>query len=190
MYYIYTTRWAASMVDLQLLLTFGVNGRYTSGMAKEGKSEPSMDRVRALFKESGLSLVELGRRMGYAEETARQAAWQFMKSHDPRLSMLRKFADAMGVQVEQLTPRGKRMTRKLEVELSDCGCNLEPAAFRDLLEERKAMTSPTWTIDDLVCHPGDAQSFCESIRAELKCPKMGDYLILRTLMNARRSHTN
>src|SRR5437868_1704267 len=109
-------------------------------MAKKGKDEPAMAKVRALFKESGLSLVELGRRMGYPEETARQSAWQFMKTNDPRMSMLRKFAEAMGISLDQLTPRGKRMSRKLETELEECGCEMSPDAFRDLLEERKATT--------------------------------------------------
>lgn len=157
-------------------------------MAKKGKDDPAMAKARALFKESGLSLVELGRRMGYPEETARQSAWQFMKTNDPRMSMLRKFAEAMGVSLDQFTPRGKRMTRKLETELEECDCRLSPAEFRELLEERKATTSPTWTIDDLVCHPPEAMAFCEQIRAETSCPKLPDDLILRTLMNVRRSH--
>src|SRR2546422_222645 len=124
-------------------------------MAKKQKDDQVMATVRAVFEGSGLSLVELGRRMGYPEETARQSAWQFMKTTDPRASMLRKFADAMGVTLDQLAlgkKGAKRMTRKLENELEECGCELTPALFRELLEERKATTSPNWTIDDLVCN--------------------------------------
>jgi hypothetical protein len=95
----------------------------------------------------------------------------------------------MGRSLDQLTPRGKRMTRKLEVELEESGCSLTPTGFRELLEERKATTSPSWTIDDLVCHPEKAKEFCEQIRAETACPQLSDYLILRTLMNIRRSHS-
>jgi hypothetical protein len=40
--------------------------------------------------------------MGYAPETARQAAWQFMKSEDPRLSMLERFAKAVGADLKTL----------------------------------------------------------------------------------------
>src|SRR5947209_5928809 len=112
-------------------------------MAKEQKDEPAMVKARVLFKESGLSLVELGRRMGYSEELARQAAWQFMKSHDPRISMLRKFAEALGVPLDQLTPKGKRMSRKLETELDECGCKLTPTNFRDVLADKKNLTSPS-----------------------------------------------
>jgi transcriptional regulator with XRE-family HTH domain len=157
-------------------------------MAKKRKDDPAMAKVRALFEESGLSLVELGRRMGYPEETARQSAWQFMKTNDPRMSMLRKFAEAMGIALDELTPRRKRMSRKLEMELEECGCSLTPAAFRELLEDRKATTSPSWTIDDLVCHPKEAMEFCDLIRSETNCPELTDDLVLRTLMNIRRSH--
>jgi transcriptional regulator with XRE-family HTH domain len=57
-----------------------------------------MDRARLLFEKSGLSLEDLGRRMGYGENTARKSAWQFLnKTTDPRLSMLQRFANAINV---------------------------------------------------------------------------------------------
>ena len=157
-------------------------------MAKKQKNDDTMTRVRVLFKDSGFSLVELGRRMGYAEDTARQSEWQFMKTTDPRMSMLRKFADAIGVTLDQITTRRPRMIRKLETELEEFGCNLDPNTFRELLEDRKVATSPSWTIDDLVCHPQEAKEFCDLIRSESSSPKLPDSLILRTLMNVRRSH--
>jgi hypothetical protein len=80
------------------------------------------------------------------------------------------------------------MARRLEAELEECGCSLTPAQFRDLLEELKAATSPSWTSDDLVCHPDEAKAFCEMIRTETNCPRMSDFLILRTLINARKAH--
>ncbi len=80
------------------------------------------------------------------------------------------------------------MSRKLETELDECGCDLTPAAFRDVLVDKKHATSPAWTIDELVCHPDEAKEYCNVIRAELNCPKMDDSLILRTLMNIRRSN--
>lgn len=62
-----------------------------------------MDRVRQVFEKSGLSLEELGQRMGYTGDTARKAAWQFLnKTTDPRLSMLSRFADAMGLSLAEL----------------------------------------------------------------------------------------
>ena len=62
-----------------------------------------MERARLLFENSGLSLDELGQRMGYPSDGARQAAWQFLnKTTDPRLSMLEKFARALGLSLREL----------------------------------------------------------------------------------------
>jgi hypothetical protein len=62
-----------------------------------------MAAVRARFEKSKLSLDELGLKMGYPKETARKSAWQFLnKTNDPRLSMLRKFAAAVGCSVKSL----------------------------------------------------------------------------------------
>jgi transcriptional regulator with XRE-family HTH domain len=150
----------------------------------------AMARVRAVFKQSGISLIELGRRMGYPDETARQSAWQFMKTRDPRLSMVRRFADAMGIPLDDLTPerKGKRMSRKLEDELEQFHCEWDAGAFREMLEENKSLFAPSWTVDELVCHPDEAKKFCNAIRSLEGCAGLPDDLILRTLMNVRRSH--
>jgi len=69
---------------------------------KRAKTGP-MERARVLFEKSGLSLDELGKRMGYAGEAARKSAWQFLhKTTDPRYSMLVRFAEAMNVTVADL----------------------------------------------------------------------------------------
>jgi hypothetical protein len=66
-------------------------------------ADPSMVAVRAAFEKSKLSLDELGVKMGYPKESARKSAWQFLnKTNDPRLSMLRKFAQAVGCSVKSL----------------------------------------------------------------------------------------
>ncbi len=50
-----------------------------------------------------MSLEELGKHMGYGEGTARRATWQFLnKTNDPRLSMLQRFAEAVGVPLAEL----------------------------------------------------------------------------------------
>ena len=42
-------------------------------------------------------------KIGYTPETARKSAWQFIrKTDDPRISMLRRFAKAMGVPLRKL----------------------------------------------------------------------------------------
>ncbi len=73
--------------------------------------DPAMLRARQLFTESGLTLDELGRRMGYEGDVARKGAWRFLnKTDDPRLSTLRRFAEAVGVRVDELVapPRDKQ----------------------------------------------------------------------------------
>lgn len=71
--------------------------------ATNGPPDPAMLRARAAFTASGLTLDELGDRMGYPEATRRKSAWQFLRqTRDPRLSMLRKFAKAVGVPVKEL----------------------------------------------------------------------------------------
>lgn len=153
---------------------------------KKADDQPLMERVRALFEDSGLSLVELGRLMGYAEETARQSAWQFMKTSDPRLSMVRKFAAALGIPLGSLTTKGVRMTRKLETELTEVGCAMDAAMFRELVAERHAAMHPVWTEDELTCHPDEAKAFCGAIRNEVDA-QVPDHIILRTLLNVRKA---
>jgi hypothetical protein len=69
--------------------------------------DPAMAKVRAWFEGSGLTLHQLGVAMGYEEGIARQSAFQFLKSTDPRISMLRRVAKAMGVPVEELVAEGR-----------------------------------------------------------------------------------
>jgi transcriptional regulator with XRE-family HTH domain len=72
-----------------------------------------MLRVRELFVESGDTLDALGLKMGYAGDVARKSAWQFLnKTADPRLSMLRKFAAAVGVSVAELFAEEKKGRKK------------------------------------------------------------------------------
>lgn len=65
--------------------------------------DPAMAKVKERFEASGLTLDQLGEKMGYPKESARKSAWQFVhKTADPRLSMLRRFATAVGVKVSTL----------------------------------------------------------------------------------------
>jgi transcriptional regulator with XRE-family HTH domain len=69
---------------------------------KENTHLRVMVKVHKAVKRSGLSLQDVGLRMGYPEATARKSAWQFLRSKDPRLSMLFRFAQAMGLDVKEL----------------------------------------------------------------------------------------
>ena len=65
--------------------------------------DQTIKKARAAFEKSGKSLDQLGKEMGYEGDVARKAAWQFLnKTADPRLSMLRRFAKAMGISVKSL----------------------------------------------------------------------------------------
>jgi transcriptional regulator with XRE-family HTH domain len=71
-------------------------------MAKK-QIDPLMKRANAAFEKSGITLDELGQRMGYDPDVARKSAWQFLnKTSDPRLSMLRRFAAALKIDVKDL----------------------------------------------------------------------------------------
>lgn len=76
---------------------------------KSADHDPSMDSVRSRFEASGMTLHDLGVRMGYPEETARKSAWQFIsKTSDPRLSTLRRFAVALNVPLTELVEAKRR----------------------------------------------------------------------------------
>jgi transcriptional regulator with XRE-family HTH domain len=94
-----------------ILVALIVNAVYTVGMEAK-REDKAMGEVRSRFKKSGLSLHELGLKMGYDAEIARQSAFQFMKTGDPRISMLRRFAAAMNLSIEELVSEGTRAKRK------------------------------------------------------------------------------
>src|SRR5262245_46005137 len=78
------------------------------------KTDPTMTKVRARFAESAMSLHDLRVKMGYTTESARKSAWQFLeKTGDPRISMLRRFADAMGIKIEDLVTEKKLRERSV-----------------------------------------------------------------------------
>lgn len=70
---------------------------------KRSLSETVILKARKLFEESGMTLEELGLKMGCSPGTARRSVWQlFNKSPDPRLSTVEKLAAALGVEVKEL----------------------------------------------------------------------------------------
>ena len=81
--------------------------------------DPAMTRVRALFEASGMTMDELGLKMGYPPESARKSVWQFLRTSDPRISMLRRFASAMDIAfVEPLADLPGKKADKLTREKS------------------------------------------------------------------------
>ncbi|MEX1098004.1 MAG: helix-turn-helix transcriptional regulator [Planctomycetales bacterium] len=61
-----------------------------------------MEAVRARLERSGLTYQQIGEGMGYPPATARQSVYQFLKGGDPQISMLRRFAEAMGISIHTL----------------------------------------------------------------------------------------
>ena len=64
--------------------------------------DPVMEKVRKLIADSELSRQEIGEKMGYGPDVARQAMSQFLKGGNPRIDRLRKFAEAMGIALPKL----------------------------------------------------------------------------------------
>lgn len=80
-------------------------------MADADYEDPSMPRLRDWLEKSGLTLHELGVKMGYPESVARKAVWQLLRTADPRIGTLRKFADAAGIPLEELVAGAKPTKR-------------------------------------------------------------------------------
>jgi transcriptional regulator with XRE-family HTH domain len=73
-----------------------------SRMAKERIEDPSMAKVRKLVEKSGLTQQQIGEKMGYKPETARQSVSQLLRTGDPQIGTLRRLAKALGVKLDSL----------------------------------------------------------------------------------------
>ena len=81
-------------------------------MGKE-TADPAILKARELFEVSGKTLEEVGIAMGFGSAVARKSVWQLLnKIDDPKLSTLRKFAAAMGVEMSVFFPENKKNRSK------------------------------------------------------------------------------
>lgn len=74
-------------------------------MKQSAIDDPAMSRVRALWNEQrdeGMTQEELGIAMGYPVESAKQSVYQFLRTRDPHISMLRRFSKAIGVPLSEI----------------------------------------------------------------------------------------
>jgi transcriptional regulator with XRE-family HTH domain len=71
-------------------------------MGKQKAEDPSMRKVHKLWEASGMTQQELGEKMGYPVESARKSVSQFLRSGNPQIGMLRRFAKAVGVKIESV----------------------------------------------------------------------------------------
>lgn len=60
------------------------------------------DKARRLLKESGLTYKEVGIRMGFPPESAKQNVYCFLQGPNPSFAMVKKFAEALGVEIGEL----------------------------------------------------------------------------------------
>lgn len=71
-------------------------------MSKIKHTDPVMESVRERVTLSRKTQQQIGEAMGYPPASARQAVSQFLKSGDPQIGMLRRFASAMGISLGTL----------------------------------------------------------------------------------------
>jgi transcriptional regulator with XRE-family HTH domain len=99
-------------MNRQPSLTSRLRPNRLGGMDDEAE-DPLMVRIRQLFEQSGMTLEELGQKMGYTGDVARKSAWQFLNAtYDHRVSRLRKFASAVGVEIVDLFAEPKKSRSK------------------------------------------------------------------------------
>jgi len=73
--------------------------------AKPDSAASIRDRMRSAAKDSEMTLEEIGLRMGFAKDGARQAVSRLLNpnaEYDPRLSTLLSFASAIGRSLKEL----------------------------------------------------------------------------------------
>ncbi len=71
-------------------------------MGKKPDKDPVMQAVRERVEQSGKTYQQIGEAMGYPPTSARQSVSRFLMTSDPRVSVLRRFARAMGISLRTL----------------------------------------------------------------------------------------
>ena len=145
---------------------------------------------RCVLDDKSISLV--ARKTGVAQATLQEfAVGKSDGSYaDLRLSSAQRLIDHYGIQDgnrKRRKPRkngGKRM--KLVEELQAGECADSPEKFRERLVDHLIDSYPETTIDELVCTPDLALSYCNGIRDQVGSEFLSDVVILKALMNIRK----
>jgi len=66
------------------------------------KSLTVVEKMRRVAKRSGLTLQEIGDKMGYQSESARQAVWNLLNRKNVSVTTLKRFAKSVGVDAGDL----------------------------------------------------------------------------------------
>lgn len=69
---------------------------------KEDKVMANIRKRWEKLQSDGWTQQQLGEEMGYGPKSARKSVSQFLRSKDPRISVLRRFSDAVGISVSTL----------------------------------------------------------------------------------------
>jgi hypothetical protein len=109
---------------------------------------------------------------------------------DIRLSSAQKLINYYGINklgnVPQVVPkRSRRMLLSAELEASECQDS--PEKFKERLIDGIVVQFPGQTIDGLLCSPLDALAYCDRIREGVGSECLADFVILKALMNIRKS---
>jgi hypothetical protein len=59
-------------------------------------------KARQLIQESKLTYQVVGEKMGHPKESARQSVWNFLNGKNPSVATLKRFANALGIDVKEL----------------------------------------------------------------------------------------
>jgi hypothetical protein len=77
----------------------------------------------------------------------------------------------------------------LQEELTRHGCTLTPDEFREAVLEVFVQVAPTWTDEELLMNPEcEGKQFLRAVRDRVKCPRLKDSVILKTLVSHRKYH--
>lgn len=109
---------------------------------------------------------------------------------DIRLSSAQKLINYYGISelgnIPTVIPKRSRRVL-LAAELKASECQDSPEKFRERLVDGLVEQYPDQTIDGLLCTPLDSLAYCDRIREGVGSRCLADFLILKALMNIRKS---
>ncbi len=74
-----------------------------------------------------------------------------------------------------------------ESRLMANGCDMPIEVFQDRIVDIMAEMFRSWSIDELLLHPRDGMEYCSTVRRTTGFHDLPDDLILRILLNRRKS---
>lgn len=137
------------------------------------------------------SITAVARATGVSQSTLQEFALGKTNGNfaDLRLSSAQKLLDHYGLKITlpKAIIKSERKKMLLKDELVTYGVSDSPAEFRDRLIAGLVEWYPGRSIDGLVCIPKDSDAYCHRIRDQMDCQDLPLVVILKTLMNRRRS---